>query len=47
MSSSEVTSHLKSKLVLGISSPEQVVPLITPFYLIMFDVNHCDMLRLI
>jgi hypothetical protein len=25
----------------------QVVPLITPFYLFMFVVNHCDMLRLI
>jgi hypothetical protein len=41
--SSEVTSHLKSKLVPGILSPRQVVPLITPFYLIMFVVNHCDM----
>jgi hypothetical protein len=38
---------LKIILVPGISSPRQVVPLITPFYLIMFDVNHCDMLRLI
>jgi hypothetical protein len=45
--SSDVTSHLKSKLVPGISSLRQVVPLITPFYLIMFAVNHCDMLRLI
>jgi hypothetical protein len=45
--SSELTSHLKSKLVPGISSPTQVVPLITSFYLIMFVVNHCDMLRLI
>jgi hypothetical protein len=45
--SSEVTSHLKSKLVPGISSPRQVVPLITPLYLIMFIFNHCDMLRLI
>jgi hypothetical protein len=45
--SSEVTSHLKSKLVPKILSPRQVVPLITPFYLIMFAVNHCDMLRLI
>jgi hypothetical protein len=33
--SSEVTSHLKSKLVPGISCPMQVVPLIT-FYPIMF-----------
>jgi hypothetical protein len=47
MFSSEVMSHLKSKLVPGISSPMQVVPLIAPFYLIMFVVNHCDMLRLI
>jgi hypothetical protein len=47
MTSSEVTSHLKSKLVPGISSPMQVVPLITPFYLIMFTINRCDMLRLI
>jgi hypothetical protein len=45
-SSSEVTSHLKSKLVPRISSLRQVVPLITPFYLIMFALNHCDMLRL-
>jgi hypothetical protein len=37
-SSSEVTSHLKTKLVryLGISSLRQVVPLITFLYLIMF-----------
>jgi hypothetical protein len=34
--SSEVTSHLKSKLVPGISSPRQVVPLITFIYPIMF-----------
>jgi hypothetical protein len=45
--SSEVTGILKIILVPGISSPRQVVPLITPFYLIMFVVNHCDMLRLI
>jgi hypothetical protein len=45
--SSEDTSHLKSKLVPGISSTRQVVPLITHFYLIMFAINHCDMLRLI
>jgi hypothetical protein len=32
--SSEVTSHLKSKLVPGISSLRQVVPLITSFYLV-------------
>jgi hypothetical protein len=38
---------MKIILVPGISSPRQVVPLITPFYLIMFAVNHCDMLRLI
>jgi hypothetical protein len=31
----------------GISSLRQVVPLVTPFYLIIFTVNHCDMLRLI
>jgi hypothetical protein len=38
MSSSEVTSHLKTKLVkyLGISSLRQVVSLITFLYLIMF-----------
>jgi hypothetical protein len=38
MSSSEVTSHLKTKLVkyLGISSVRQVVALITFLYLIMF-----------
>jgi hypothetical protein len=41
--STEVTSHLKSKLVPGILSPKQVVPSITPFYLIMFVVNHYDM----
>jgi hypothetical protein len=34
--SSEVTSHLKSKLVPEISSPRQVVPLITFIYPIMF-----------
>jgi hypothetical protein len=45
--SSEVMSHLKSKLVPGILSLRHVVPLITPFYLIMFAINHCDMLRLI
>jgi hypothetical protein len=45
--SSEVTSHLKGKLVPRILSLRQVVPLITPFYLMMFVVNHCDMPRLI
>jgi hypothetical protein len=34
--SSEDTCHLKSKLVPGISSPRQVVPLITSYYQIMF-----------
>jgi hypothetical protein len=34
--SSEDTCHLKSKLVPGISSARQVVPLITPFYPAMF-----------
>jgi hypothetical protein len=34
--SSEVTSHLKSKSVPGISSPRQVVPLITFIYPIIF-----------
>jgi hypothetical protein len=33
--SSENTSHLKSKLVPGISSPRQVMPLITFIYPIM------------
>jgi hypothetical protein len=47
MPSSEVASHFKNKLVHVISSLRQVVPLITPFYLIMFVVNHCGMLRLI
>jgi hypothetical protein len=32
---------------MGISSLRQVVLLITPFYLIMFAINHCDTLRLI
>jgi hypothetical protein len=36
--SSEVTSHLKSKLVPGILSPRQVVPLITFLYPIMFSI---------
>jgi hypothetical protein len=34
--SSEDTSHLKIILVPGISSPRQVVPLITSFYSVMF-----------
>jgi hypothetical protein len=38
---------MKIILVPRISSLMQVVPLITPFYLIMFAINHCDMLRLI
>jgi hypothetical protein len=36
LSSSEVMSHLKTRLVPGISSLRQVVPLITFLYLIMF-----------
>jgi hypothetical protein len=40
-SNSEVTSHLKSKLVPGISSPIQVVPLITfitqMFFIIIYS----------
>jgi hypothetical protein len=36
MFSSEDTCHLKIILVPGISSPRQVVPLITSFYLAMF-----------
>jgi hypothetical protein len=34
--SSEDTCHLKSKLVPRISSPRQVVPLITSFYPVIF-----------
>jgi hypothetical protein len=34
--SSEDMCHLKSKLVPGISSDRQVVPLITSFYPVMF-----------
>jgi hypothetical protein len=48
-SSSEVTSHQKTKLVkyLGILSLRQVVPL-DHFYLPNnIPVNHCDMLKLI
>jgi hypothetical protein len=39
--------NLRIILMPRILSLRQVVPLITPFYLIMFAVNHCDMLRLI
>jgi hypothetical protein len=35
-SSSEVTSHLKTKWYLGISTLRQVLPLITPLYPTMF-----------
>jgi hypothetical protein len=44
--SSKVTNHLKSKLVPGILSPRQVVPLTTFIYPIMFSINHCGMHRL-
>jgi hypothetical protein len=44
--SSEVMSHMKSKLEPGISRPRQVVPLITFFYPIMFFINHIDLHRL-
>jgi hypothetical protein len=44
--SSEVMSRLKIILVPRISSLKQVVP-ITPFYLIIFTINHCDLLKLI
>jgi hypothetical protein len=40
-------SHLKIILVPGNLESRQVVPLITPFYLIMVTIDHCDMLRLI
>jgi hypothetical protein len=46
-SSSDVTSHLKTKLVPRDLKSKASVPLITPFYLIKFSGNHCDMLRLI
>jgi hypothetical protein len=36
--SSEATSHMMSKLVPGISSPRQVMPLITFIYPIMFSI---------
>jgi hypothetical protein len=44
--SSEVTSHLKIILVPGISSPRQVVPVITflPSHIL---INHNDLHRLI
>jgi hypothetical protein len=45
--SSEVKCHVKSKLVPGISSPKQVVPLITSFYPIMFLLIINDLHRLI
>jgi hypothetical protein len=45
--SSEVTNHLKSKLVPGISSPRQVVPLITSFLPSHVLINHNDLHRLI
>jgi hypothetical protein len=45
--SSKVTSHLETRLVPRNLDLRQVVPFITPFYLIMSAVNHCDMLRLI
>jgi hypothetical protein len=45
--SSEDTCHPKSKLVLGISSPRQVVPLITPFLPSHVVIKHNDLHRLI
>jgi hypothetical protein len=45
--SSEVTSHLKIILVPGISSPRQVVPLITSFLPSHVLINHNDLRRLI
>jgi hypothetical protein len=44
---SEVTSHLKIILVPGISSPRQVVPLITFFLPSHVLINHNDLHRLI
>jgi hypothetical protein len=44
---SEDTYHLKSKLVPGISSPRQVVPLITSFLPSHVLINHNDLHRLI
>jgi hypothetical protein len=45
--SSEVTSHLKIILVPGISSPRQVVPLISSFFPTHVLINHNDLHRLI
>jgi hypothetical protein len=45
--SSEDTCHLKSKLVPGISSARQVVPLITSFLPSHVLINHNDLNRLI
>jgi hypothetical protein len=45
--STEVTSHLKIILVPGISSPRQVVPLITSFLPSHVLINHNDLHRLI
>jgi hypothetical protein len=47
MFSSEDTCHLKSKLVPGISSPRQVVPLITSFLPSHVLINHNDVHKLI
>jgi hypothetical protein len=46
-SSDEVTSHLKSKLVPGISSARQVVLLITSYLPSHVLINHNDLHRLI
>jgi hypothetical protein len=48
-SSSEVTRNLKTKLekYLELHQKGKLCPLITPFYLIMFAINQCDMLKLI
>jgi hypothetical protein len=45
--SSKDTSHLKIILVPGISSPRQVVPLITSFLPSHVLINHNDLHRLI
>jgi hypothetical protein len=45
--SGEDMCHLKSKLVPGISSPRQVVPLITSFLLSHVLINHNDLHSLI
>jgi hypothetical protein len=49
MNRSEVTRNVKINFgeVPGVASVRQVVPLITLLYLIIFSVNHYDMLRLI